>query len=226
MNNYTESFKRGFIQGFPIAIGVAAYGVVYGMLTRNILTDAETVMSCLVVFAGVSQIMALDMWHAPLPMTAIIISTFIVNIRHVLMGASIYPYTENEKKRLAYPSLFFMVDEGWALTMGRMGKAKESIGYLAGTGVVLYILWLSAAMLGRNAGAFIPSPEKIGIDFALTAVFITIAVSGYRGRNDIPVIIAAAVTACLFEHFIGGKWYIIAGGMAGGFTAWVTYGNE
>lgn len=226
MNTYIGSFKNGFIQGFPIALGVAAYGVVYGMLTRGVLTDTQTILSCLVVYAGVSQIMALDMWHHPLPMTAIIISTFIVNIRHVLMGASIYPYAEKDGKLISYFSLFFMVDEGWALTMGRMGSVKERITYLAGTGVVLYILWLTAAMIGRQAGAFIPSPEKLGIDFALTAVFLTIAVSGYRGRKDIPVIVAAAVTACLFEYFIGGKWYIIAGGMAGGFTAWVTYGQK
>lgn len=226
MKSNIQSFKNGFREAVPVALGVAAYGIVYGMLSQNILTGWETAASCLIVFAGVSQIMALDMWHAPLPVSAIIISTFIVNIRHVLMGASVYPYADKEKKRISYPSLFFMVDEGWALTMGKMPKNGERIGYLAGTGVIIYFLWITATFIGRQAGAFIPSPEKLGIDFALTAVFITMAVSGFKGRKDIPVVLVAAATAWLFEHYIGGKWYIIAGGLAGGFTAWVTYEHD
>ncbi len=226
MSTNIQAFKRGFIDGFPIALGVSAYGAVYGMLTRGVLTDAETAMSCLVVFAGVSQIMAVSMWLHPLPIFAIVLSTFIVNIRHVLMGASIYPYAEKEKKWVSYLSLYFMTDESWAVSMGRMGKTSERVGYLAGSGVVLYILWFTASMLGRQIGGYIPSPEKLGIDFALTAVFLTMAVSGIRGRKDIPVILSAVIVAWLFEHYVGGKWYILAGGLAGGFTAWVTYGQD
>lgn len=226
MNTNYQAFKLGIKEGLPVAIGVAAYGVVYGMLTQGVLTTLETIMSCMVVFAGVSQIMALEMWNSPLPVFAIILSTFIVNIRHILMGASIYPYAEKEKKRVSYFSLFFMVDEGWALTMGRMARTAERIGYLAGTGFILYFLWLASAMIGRQAGSYIPSPEKLGIDFALSAVFITMAVSGFRGRKDIPVVVVAIIVSCLFEHFVGGKWYILAGGIAGGLTAWVSYGQD
>lgn len=226
MKTSIQSFKNGFRESIPVALGVAAYGVVYGMLSQKILTTGETVASCMIVFAGVSQIMALDMWHSPLPVFAIILSTFIVNIRHVLMGASVYPYAETEKKRVSYLTLFFMVDEGWALSMGNIPKNKERIAYLAGTGVAIYILWLSASLIGRQAGAYIPSPEKLGIDFALTAVFLTMAVSGFKGRRDVPIVLVAAVTAWLFEHYVGGKWYIIAGGLAGGFTAWVSYGRD
>lgn len=218
-----ESFKNGIIMGFPIAIGVGTYGIVYGILTQNVLTTPETIMSCLVVYAGVSQILALDMWHHPLPVFMIILSTFIINLRHVLMSASVYPYTMKENRLFAYFSMFFVVDEGWALSMGEFAKGRERLGFLLGTGVINYFFWISAAMLGRTMGALIPSPESLGIDFALTAVFITIAAGGYRGRKDIPIIVTALAAALLTEHFIDGKWYILAGGFAGAVAAWVTY---
>lgn len=218
-----ESFKNGIIMGFPIAIGVGTYGIVYGILTQNVLTTPETIMSCLVVYAGVSQILALDMWHHPLPVFMIILSTFIINLRHVLMSASVYPYTMKESRLFAYFSMFFVVDEGWALSMGEFAKGRERLGFLLGTGVINYFFWISAAMLGRTMGALIPSPESLGIDFALTAVFITIAAGGYRGRKDIPIIATALAAALLTEHFIDGKWYILAGGFAGAVAAWVTY---
>lgn len=222
MTNY-ESFRKGIIMGMPLAVGVATYGVVYGILTQDVLTTPETILSCMMVYAGVSQILALDMWHHPLPIFMLILSTFIINLRHMLMSASVYPYAMNEKKWFVYFSMFFMVDEGWALSMGEFAKGNARLGFLLGTGVINYVFWLSAAMAGRTMGALIPSPEALGIDFALTAVFITIAAGGYRGRKDIPIIIAAGAAALLTEYFIGGKWYILAGGFAGSITGWLTY---
>lgn len=103
-----ESFKNGIVMGLPLAIGVATYGVVYGILTQNVLTTPETILSCMMVYAGgVSQILALDLWQHPLPIFMIILSTFIINLRHVLMSASVYPYAMKENKLFAYFSMFF-----------------------------------------------------------------------------------------------------------------------
>ena len=209
--------------GLPLAVGVGTYGVVYGILTQNVLTTPETILSCMMVYAGVSQILALDLWHHPLPIFMLVLSTFIINLRHMLMSASAYPYIMNEKKWFSYFSMFFMVDEGWALSMGEFAKGRARLGFMLGTGVINYVFWLSATMLGRTMGALIPSPESLGIDFALTAVFITIAAGGYRGRKDIPIIVAALAAALITEHFVAGKWYILAGGFAGSVAGWFTY---
>lgn len=56
-----ESFRKGVIMGMPLAVGVGTYGVVYGILTQDVLTTAETILSCLMVYAGIAQILALDL---------------------------------------------------------------------------------------------------------------------------------------------------------------------
>lgn len=222
MTNY-ESFRKGVLMGLPLAVGVGTYGVVYGILTQNVLTTPETILSCLMVYAGLSQIMALDLWQHPLPIFVIILSTFIINLRHMLMSASVYPYTMKENKLFAYFCMFFMVDEGWALSMGEFAKGTARIGFLLGTGVINYVFWITATMTGRTMGALIPSPEQLGIDFTLTAVFITIAAEGFRGRKDIPILIAASAAAIITSIYVEGKWYILAGGFAGALAGWLTY---
>ncbi|PLX66628.1 MAG: branched-chain amino acid ABC transporter permease [Denitrovibrio sp.] len=196
MTNY-QSFKNGIVMGFPLALGVATYGVVYGILTQNVLTTPETILSCLMVYAGVSQVLALDLWNHPLPIFMLILSTFIINLRHMIMSASVYPYAINENRWFVYFSTFFMIDEGWALSMSEFAKGRQRIGFLLGTGVINYFLWVSSAMLGRSMGALVPSPESIGIDFALTALFLTIAVGSYRGRKDIPIVLAAVIVSVI-----------------------------
>jgi len=221
-----QAFKNGIVMGFPLAIGVATYGVVYGILTQNVLTTPETILSCLMVYAGVSQILALELWHHPLPIFMLILSTFIINLRHMIMSASVYPYAMKEKTWFTYFSVFFMIDEGWALSMSEFSKGRQRIGFLMGTGVINYVLWLSAAMIGRTMGALVPSPESIGIDFTLTAMFLTIAVGSFRGRKDIPIVIAAVVFAIITYKLVDGKWYILVGGIAGGIAGWISYDNN
>lgn len=212
--------------GVPVALGTASYGMVYGMLTQNVLTTTETILSCLIVFAGLAQIMALDLWQHPLPVFMLIFSTFIINLRHMLMSASVYPYAMKENKWFAYFSIYFMVDEGWALSMGEFAKGRARISFLLGTGIATYVLWFFATILGRSMGALIPNPETIGIDFAMLAVFITIMASGFRGRKDVPIIFCALIAAIATEYYVEGKWYILAGGFAGSFAGWVTYEHD
>lgn len=207
----------------PLAVGVGTYGVVYGILTQDVLTTAETILSCLMVYAGIAQILALDLWQHPLPVFMLILSTFIINMRHMLMSASVYPYAMKENRWLAYFTMFFVVDEGWALSMSEFAKGKARIGFLLGTGVINYVFWITATMAGRTMGALIPSPEQLGIDFTLSAVFITIGAGMFRGKKDLPIIAAAAAAALLTYYFVEGKWYILAGGIAGSLAGWFTY---
>lgn len=220
-NNSESGFYKGLKAGIPIALGVGVYGVVFGILTRGVCTTAETMMLSTVLFAGLSQLLALELWAHPLPVFQLVITTFIVNLRHILMGASIYPYIKNEPAKKVYPALFFLVDENWAITMKELIRGRANLAYLLGSGLVLYIAWAVTTFLGRTAGAVLPPPEKIGIDFAMTAVFLVILTGMYRGKKDIPAWVAALIAAIITEHFLPGKWYILAGGFAGAFTGWL-----
>ncbi|MFW6324588.1 MAG: AzlC family ABC transporter permease [Desulfovibrionales bacterium] len=214
-----HSARIGAVQTVPVALSVFAYGMVYGLLTNEAgLTLLETVLSSGLVFAGSAQFVTLDMWVHPLPLDALVFTTLIINLRHVLMSASLTPWMRGMKLRVTCPLLFLLVDESWALTYGALSKGKADVGFLLGSGVVLWFTWMGATLTGRTLGAAIPDPALFGLDFAFTAVFLALLTGLWKGKGDIPSWGVAALTALVVHAFVPGKWYIVAGGIAGSVT--------
>ena len=212
--------RRGVLEGLrtsiPVALGVFAYGLVFGVLARQAhLSSAEALLMSGLVFAGASQFIALGLWATPLPVGAIILTTLIVNLRHVLMGAALRPWFARLSPLATYGSAFFISDESWALTMGQFARGKRNGAFLLGSGVAIFVAWLSATLVGRTLGGIVSDPARWGLDFAFTAVFIALLVGLWKGKGDLLPWAVAAVVAAGAAHWLPGKWYILLGGIAG-----------
>lgn len=206
----------GARQSIPVIFSTFAYGLVFGVLARQAgLSLPEALLMSALVFAGASQLIALGLWATPLPTLAIVLTTFIVNLRYLLMGAALRPWFSRLPARKAYSSVFLMADENWALTMGAFAKDDPDGAFLLGGGVTLFVSWLSATLVGQLAGAFIPDPQRLGLDFAFTAVFLALLVGMWKGASDLLPWLAAAAVAVAAAHWLPGEWYILLGGLAG-----------
>ena len=207
----------GMKRAIPVAISVSAVGLVFGVLAGQArLSVLNTTLMSGLVYAGASQFVALSLWTAiPFPMITIILTTFIVNIRHMLMGASLHPWFAKLSPWKVYLSVFFMVDESWALTIGDLAKGGRDAGFLLGSGFMLYLAWVSSTLIGRTVGALIQNPAQWGLDFAITAVFTALLVGMWKGKSNLLPWIVAAVVALAAAHWLPGKWYILLGGVAG-----------
>lgn len=221
-----DGVRAGFVRTLPVALGVAAYGLVYGVLARQAgLSLWEGLALSGLVFAGASQFVALDLWAHPLPVSALIVTTLAVNLRHVLMGATLRPWFGGLTPLEAYGSMFFMVDEGWALTLTELNSGGSRASFLLGTGLALYLAWVGSTGLGMTAGSLLGDPARLGMDFAFTAMFLALLAGMWRGRRDLAPWLAAGAVALLVEHFVPGKWHIVAGGLAGGLTGALRHGR-
>lgn len=218
---------RGFWQCIPLGVSVGSYGLVFGLLASKAgLSLTQALVMSLTVFAGASQIIALDLWHSPLPITAILITTFIVNSRHVLMGAAIQPWVGQLSPFQAYGSLFFCADENWALSIKAFKSGEVDGGFLLGSGLCIYVFWFATSWMGYLGGLIIPNPSTYGLDFAFTATFIVLALSLWHEKREfIPWIIAAA-TATAAHILLPGKWYILIGALAGSAVEGWRYGRK
>jgi 4-azaleucine resistance transporter AzlC len=207
----------GVKRAIPVAISVFAVGVVFGVLARQAkLSVLDALLMSGLVYAGASQFVALSLWTAiPFPVITIILTTFIVNMRHMLMGASLRPWFAKLAPWKVYITVFFMVDESWALTIGDFSKGGRDAGFLLGSGFMLYLAWVSSTLIGRTIGAWIQNPAQWGLDFAITAVFTALLVGMWKGKSNILPWIVAAVVAVAAAHWLPGKWYILLGGIAG-----------
>jgi 4-azaleucine resistance transporter AzlC len=221
-----DGVRAGFARTLPVALGVAAYGLVYGVLARQAgLSLWEGLGLSGLVFAGASQFVALDLWVHPLPVSALIFTTLAVNLRHVLMGATLRPWFGELTPLQAYGSMFFMVDEGWALTLAELNSGGSRASFLLGAGLALYAAWVGATGLGMTAGALLGDPARLGMDFAFTAMFLALLAGMWRGSRDLLPWLAAGAVALVVEHAFPGKWHIVAGGLAGGLTGALRHGR-
>lgn len=206
----------GVKKGIPFAISVFAYGLFFGVLARQAgLTLEESLLMSGLVFAGAAQFVALGLWVEPLPVGAIIFTTLVVNLRHLLMGAALSPLLLRLPRGIAYGSLFFMADESWALAMSEFAKGNHNAAVLLGSGLAVFTAWLSATFFGRTVGSILQDPSRWGLDFAFTAVFIGLLVGLWKGKSDLLPWCAAALVSIAAAAWLPGKWHILLGGLAG-----------
>ena len=219
-------FVRGVRDGLPLALSVAAFGSVFGVLANQAgLSALEAFLMSALVYAGSSQVVAMGLWHMPLPILPILLSTAIVNLRYVLMGVSFRPWLNGQPLHRVLLLLFTNGDGGWALAMRAWEAGDRDAAYLLGANAPSVVAWLAATVIGHTAGARIADPTRWGLDFAFTAVVLAALVGLWRGRASLSLVpwLAAGVVAFVSWRFLGGQWYIVLGGLAGALAGWVTY---
>ena len=219
---FSDQFFAGARACLPVAISVAAYGLVWGVLARGAgLSLIEVVMMSGLVFAGSAQFVALDLWTATpssLPIGPLILAALIVTLRYLLLTATLRPlYPEKGLWRGAL-SMFLVTDENWAMTVAAMSRGGGSVAFLMGGGVLAWFSWMSTNLIGYGLGSAIDDPARWGLDFAFTATFLALLLGMWKGRGDIVPWLVAALTAIATAQFVEGSWHILVGGVAGSFA--------
>jgi 4-azaleucine resistance transporter AzlC len=214
--NNIAQLRAGFTANLVVAASVAAYGSVLGLLAaKKGLGWVELLVMNLSVFAGSAQFVMVDMWLPPLPVVEITLAVMVINMRYLLIGASLNPLFTS--RSIGHKMLFMhlVADENWAMTMARFHKEKISTYFLLGGGLCVQAFWCCGTMVGHRLGAVIAKPEQFGLDFAFVAVFTALVFSFWRGKADLLPWCVTAVLAVVSASFLNGKWYILIGGVGG-----------
>lgn len=215
---HRTQFALGIKKTAPLVIGIVPFGLAYGVLaTQAGLTVAETLLMSLVVFAGSAQFMAVVMIQAGVGLPFIVLSTFAINLRHLLMGLSLSPYFAEETSWWRRLLAFGMADEVYVTTIAHhqeMGLERGSRHFMLASALTLYCVWATCSVVGAVAGRSIPDPLAWGLDFAMPATFLTMLVPQAETRRMLAVIIVAALVGTWAYVAIPGKWYIIIAAMA------------
>ena len=210
-------FWLGVRMFLPVAVSIASYGVVWGVLAGQAgLSLLDVLLMSGLVFAGASQFVALDMWTpGSLPVVPIILAVGIVNLRMMLMSATLRPLVAHQPAHRGLAAMFFVSDEQWAMTMSELRKGRGGLAFMLGTGVLSWVSWVGSTVAGRALGAFIDDPTTYGLDFAFTATFLALLLGMWKGRGDLVPWFVGALVAIATAQLVEGNWYIIAGGLAG-----------
>lgn len=218
-----EIWKEVLKDCFPLSAGIIPFGLTCGILGRaSGMSIFETTFMSLTVFAGAAQFVAIALiGSGNVGWAAIILTTFMINLRHLLMGASLSPYLLKLPRPLQYILAFLLVDESYALTMNRIESKGYDLKYHIGVCSFLYVIWNLSTFLGAFFCGIIPDPLEWGIDFVLPATFMVLLAPRLADRTGVLVCLVSALLSVLGALYLPGKWYIIiaavAATLAGGF---------
>ena len=196
--NQSSEFKKGLHGGVSIAIGYMPVALTFGLIAKSTgLSLAEAVMMSLIVYAGAAQYISLSLLAQGIGILEIILTTFIVNIRHFLMSASLNEKTEPDRALAKVGYAFGITDETFSVAALRRGTITT--GFMYGLTLISYSSWALFTAVGFAAGAALPQTLQESMSIALYAMFIGLLVPSMRG--SMKVLCLAAASALLNAAF-------------------------
>ncbi|MDA8233654.1 MAG: AzlC family ABC transporter permease [Clostridia bacterium] len=169
----SKDIKEGFMAGIPIVIGYFPVAMAFGLLARTVnVSLQDTFFFSLLVFAGASQFMAIDLIKAGIAPLDIILATFLLNLRHLMMSASLAVRLEEIKKRWLPFIAFGITDESFSVAS--MKKGALSFPFLMTLQGIAYLAWLSGTVTGYLIGSVLPVTLQNSLGVGLYAMFMAI----------------------------------------------------
>ncbi len=190
------SWHRGLSSAAPIVLGYLPIGFAYGVLAGKAgLTPHGAVLMSVLVYAGASQFIAAGLFAAGAPPSTIVVTTFLVNLRHALMSASLAPHLRGWRPRTLAAFAYQLTDETFAVHATQfIDRAPDKVQAFC-VNACAQAAWVSGSWLGVYGGQLIPDPRPWGLDYALPALFLALLVFQLRGRVDLAVALVAGVLA-------------------------------
>jgi 4-azaleucine resistance transporter AzlC len=200
----------------PLTIAAIPFGLIFGAeAVRHGLAPSEAMLTSLTVFAGGAQFVAVGIWRRPAPWVELGLAVLLVNLRLVLMGASLVRRMERFLGWRRWAAAFLLTDEVWATCERRAAGRPLTPAFYFGAGGSIYVIWQIATTVGALIGGYVPKPETYGLDFAFPATFLCMVMGFARTWRAAPVLLASAAAAIVAHRLLGGTFHVIAGGLAG-----------
>lgn len=195
-----EEFLAGIRAELPIILGVFPFGMIFGAIAVDAGMPALVAQSMsAIIFAGSAQFIAAQLIALNTPVAVLLATTFIVNLRHLLYGASLAPQVRHLPLRWRMVLAYLLTDEAYAVTIIHYSDKDKSPDskhwYFLGAGLMLWAAWQISTALGIILGARIP--ENWSLDFTLAVTFIGLVVPTLRDRPHLAAAISAGLVAIL-----------------------------
>ncbi|MCM3756466.1 AzlC family ABC transporter permease [Sporosarcina aquimarina] len=208
-----SEFNNGLRAGLSIAIGYFPVALTFGLLAKSTgLSLFEATAMSIFVFAGASQYISLSLVTAGVDPLLIVMNTFIVNIRHFLMTASLNEKMQPAPKPIKAAYAFGVTDETFSV-IATSKQDKVSSAHAFGVITIAYGSWVIFTALGHVIGANLPLFLQAAMSIALYALFIALLVPSMKGNRKVILLASlAALLHCFFYYteLLSTGWAILA----------------
>ena len=212
----------GFKQLVPISLFVIAFGAAFGLAANQAgLGDGMVVLMSTLVFAGAAQFAALDLWGSQVPFFTMMITVFAINARHLLMGATLYPWLSQLTPTKRYGIMMVASDANWATAMQAFSRKEPGLGLLFGGGLALWSFWVFGTWLGIYFGNVVTDPKSMGLDMVMGCFLLAMVVGGDKNLRMLAIWVVAATSSLLAHWYLPENSHVITGALAGGLAGLV-----
>lgn len=208
--------RAGARELLPAAPAVLVMALAFGVAAGQAgMPGPLAIAMSTVVYAGASQYVALGMWHAPLPFVPVLVATFAVNSRFILLSAALSRWLAGLSWRQRALAVTLLGEANWAAALRAEQRGDRDAGVLLGGGLLLWSLWIVGTVAGVLAGPLITQPERYGLDLVLVLFFVNVLVDGWRGPSDLLPWCVAGAAASLPPSIVPPQWSVLVGAVSG-----------
>ncbi|OYW93213.1 MAG: branched-chain amino acid ABC transporter permease [Pseudomonadales bacterium 32-61-5] len=214
-----HSVWAGFKKLAPVSLFVVIFGAAFGLAAVQTELDESVILAMsTLVLAGASQFAALELWGPQVPLLTLVITVFAINARHLLMGATLYPWLRHLPPSQRYGVMLMASDANWAMAMQAFNSRQPGIGLLLGGGLALWASWVLGTWLGVHFGGAIEDPRSLGLDMVMGCFLLAMVVGGEKNLRMLMIWIAAACASLLAYWYLPDNSHVVVGALAGGVT--------
>ncbi len=204
---------EGVAAAWPICLGYIPLGFAFGVLAQKAgLGPVEIFLMSLLVFAGSSQFIAVSMLDCGAALMSIILTTFTVNLRHLLMSSALAVYFKKSSRKKLCLFSYGVTDESFAVNYSKLKTGKWDLGRSLVLNYTANMTWIVSTVAGGFGGQFIPA-GAFGIDYALPAMFICLLVFQLNGLKYLFVALLAGIFAVSLSLVLTGNMYVVIASM-------------
>ena len=207
-----SSLYSGSQRALPVVLGYLPVGFAFGVLVvQNGMPPWMAVLTSVIVYAGSAQLIAAGLIGAGVSPMSIIATTFVVNLRHLLMATALAPWLSHLPRRWLALFGLELTDETFALhsQLQRQGVQPVPAEILA-CNVTAQLGWVTGTAMGAFSGDRLGDTKPFGLDFTLAAMFIALLVPQCRNRLHLLAALTAAALSVSFTLLGAGRWAVVA----------------
>lgn len=190
-----KTLAAAFPATVPVLMGYLAIGVAFGLMLQSVGYGVGwAFLMSLTIYAGSGQYLGVSLLASGAPLARVAFLTLMINFRHLVYGLSMLEKFRGMGWRKLY-MIFSLTDETYALlSSARPPQGVEEHDYYFAVAVLNHIYWITGSVVGALAGAAL-GVDTTGVDFAMTALFLVIAVGQWRAAGShLPALLGGAAT--------------------------------
>jgi 4-azaleucine resistance transporter AzlC len=214
-------FWRGFKAIMPLYLGIIPFALAYAVTARaSGLGVLETQGLSVLVFAGASQFSAAPLLGAGANGWAIVLTTFLLNVRHLLYGISVARALPNMTFRQRVIAAYFLTDEAFGTFLA---SGVRDYRFLLGACLSLFASWNAFTLVGALASSFVPDPIALGVDLVFPLSFLAILLPMLKTKVEWLVAGFSSLMAFLLvPRLPSGLGILVVGVLGSLLGAWLT----